>query len=177
MFKKTEKKLKKKPSKGKLVVCTLLLTVGFSTSVNVAFANEDISAMLSSWFDQKTNESISDIETAINEEKTKSMETLKQELKVEMKDAEMKLNAYTEQEKQKRVDELKQYTEQLISDMQSMEQVEKDKVQKEIDVIIQEAKQKIDNIQTSVQSDNNKEVPNEQNVENQNVQQEEDTSK
>lgn len=175
MLNKTEKNQKKKIGKSKLVVSTLLLTIGISTSVNVAFANEDINAMLSNWFDKKTNESISDIEVAINEEKAKSMEILKQELEVEMNDAEIKVNAFTEQEKQKRVAELKQYTEQLISEMQSLDQTEIEKVEKEIDVIIQEAKQKIDNVESSVQS-NNKEVLTEQNVESQN-EQSENTSK
>ncbi|WP_339213581.1 hypothetical protein [Ornithinibacillus sp. FSL M8-0202] len=85
------------------------------SSVKVVFANEDIAYMLKNWFDDKQSASMEEIERTITQEKEKQTTRLKSEIHEAIQSAESQYEAFLEEEKTKRKQELIDYADQLIS--------------------------------------------------------------
>ena len=146
---KTRHKKKKSVIKNKFLIGTLLLSIGIGSSINVAFADQDIEAMLLNWFDKQKNQSIEKIESAIMSEKELQMQRLKEELQIEIAKAEKELNQFTDKEKKARQQELKKYTNQLIKDFDVDDKAEKERINAELNAIVEKARSEMDNINDS----------------------------
>jgi hypothetical protein len=152
---------KNKSKKTKIVFTSLLLCAGIGTG-NVALANQDISSLLTSWFNTKTEESITQIDNAISTEKASSMEKLEAALSTEMQQTEKEIVQFTEAEKARRVEELKRYTNQLIATIDVSSEGERAKIAEKLNAITQQAIKQMDNVS---HTNNNKPVETTETVE------------
>ncbi|WP_373894291.1 hypothetical protein ACUL41_00660 [Virgibacillus natechei] len=131
----------------KFLVGALLLIIIITSSINVAFADRDIGSVLTNWFNKNEGESIAEIEQAIDSERQDQTERLKEELRLEIESSEQELNQFTETQKTDRTTELERYTDELIHNLSIDNEEEKNRIAEETEAIVQEAKEKIDNIE------------------------------
>lgn len=123
-------------------VLVILLTLGIG---NVALAGENASSILTKWFDKKANDSINEIDQSIQKEKDKAIKRLQKELKADILESEKELITFTQQEKEKRAQEIQRYTDELINKMDNQDEESKRKIQSELDKITQHAKEELKN--------------------------------
>lgn len=147
MGRKEIRKKRKRSVINKFLAGTLFLIVIVGSSIQVSFADQDISALLSNWFHGKTEDSIEEIDKAISIEQQKQTERLKEELRLEIDTAKKQLQEFTEAEKSNRIDALKQYADGLISNSQMNNEDSKQTVTEELDRIFQEAKTKMSEVE------------------------------
>ncbi|MUK87689.1 hypothetical protein GMD78_04645 [Ornithinibacillus sp. L9] len=135
----------------KIVVGTLFLIIVVGGSFTVVFADQDIGAMLTNWFDQKTDESIGEIEKVISQEQKKQTDRLKEELQLAIEAAEQDLNEFVQMEKNQRAEELKRYSDELIKEID----IDNDEIEQEIldefDRILKHAKEEMEQILEEVE--------------------------
>ena len=145
MLSRSERYKKQKKKRRLLQVFgALIISVSISTGVTTANADQDISSLLTNWFNGKQTESIQEIDKAITAEKEILKVELKEALKAEMQGAEAELDNFTETEKNDRIASLNKYAEELISKINIDNSAEKENVTKELNAIIAEAIKKMD---------------------------------
>jgi hypothetical protein len=137
---------KKTTTRAKLLFGTLFLSIGIGSSITIAFADQDIHGLLGNWFAKQQTKSVETIEKAILSEKELQMQRLKEELQIEMNDAEQQLFQFTEKEKQQRIKNLKHYTDKLIKNLKIDNTEEEAAIINELDTIYNEAIQRMDSI-------------------------------
>ncbi|WP_066315914.1 hypothetical protein [Bacillus sp. FJAT-29814] len=143
-----EKFKRRKPINLKIFVGVLILSGLIVGNIGVAFADQDVNALLTNWFNKKGKESISSIEKAIMTEKEQQKARLKEELELEMSNSAKLLEQYTEEEKNKRVLALRQYADQLLEEMKlENNKEEKQRIAAEMDKEIQKAIKQLEKIQ------------------------------
>lgn len=143
-----EKFKRRKPINLKILVGVLLLSGMIVGNIGVAFADQDVNALLTNWFNKKGQESMSSIEKAIMTEKEQQKARLKEELQLEMSNSAKLLEQYTEEEKNKRVLALRQYADQLLEEMKlENNKEEKQRIAAEMDKEIQKAIKQLEKIQ------------------------------
>lgn len=147
---------KKAPNKVKLLFGTLFLSIGIGSSISVVFADQDIEGILTNWFNNQKTKSIETIENAIMSEKEIQMQRLKEELQIEMKNAEKELEQYTEQEKEQRINSLKLHTDKLIKGIKIDNTKEKEKIIEKLNIISQDAIDKMEKVSEDKSKDNEK---------------------
>lgn len=121
----------------KILIGVLFLSLMVGSSIGVAFADSDINGLMTNWFNKKSNESIDSIEQAIMTEKETQKQRLKEELQRELVSSQKKLDEFTEEEKNKRVEAIKDYADKLIADMQIDNSNQELEVQKQLDSIVE----------------------------------------
>lgn len=146
--------------KAKVLIGTVLLSAGIASSVSVAFADQNIDAMLTNWFNNKKSESIQKIEQAIMSEKEIQKDRLKEQLQLEIQQSEKELQTFTEEEKQRRVDELKRYTDELIANIDVNNENKEKKIAKELETILQNAEQEMNKVAKTGKEDEPKDTGN-----------------
>jgi hypothetical protein len=144
-----EKYKTKKHFRIKLLIGVLLLSSTIVGNIGIAFADQDIHSLLSNWFNQKGQESIRTIETAIMTEKEQQKVRLKEELQSELTNSAQLMDQFTEEEKQKRIQALQKYADQLIENMKLDNDKEKQRIVAEMDQVIQKAIKELDKIKPS----------------------------
>ncbi|WP_059173493.1 hypothetical protein [Bacillus sp. FJAT-27445] len=130
----------------KILIGVLFLSVVIAGNIGVAFADQDISGLLSSWFNKKGQESIVSIESAIAAEKETQKLRLKEELQSELLNASERLNRFTEEEKQNRIQALRDYANQLIAGMKVDNSEEEKRIASDLDKEIDKAIKAMDKI-------------------------------
>ena len=117
----------------------LILSVTIGSGMTTAYADTDISSLLTSWFNNKQTESIQEIDQAITAEKNILIADLKKELQKEMKAAEKELDKFTDEEKKNRIKALQDYAKQLIKNMEIDNKDQKKEITTKYDAIIEQA--------------------------------------
>ncbi|WP_409270403.1 hypothetical protein V1499_13360 [Neobacillus sp. SCS-31] len=130
----------------KILIGVLFLSAMIAGNIGVAFADQDISGLLSNWFNKKQQESISTIESAISAEKEAQKLRLKEELQSELANASERLTQFAEEEKQKRIQALTVYADQLIAGMKIDNSLEEKRIIAEMDKEIEKAIKAMDKI-------------------------------
>ncbi|WP_200416009.1 hypothetical protein [Virgibacillus salexigens] len=128
------------------IVLCMLLTGGAYTAV---FAEQNITGMLTNWFQQKTDEAIDHIELEISAVQNEQTNRLNDALKEEVEEAESDLNETVRIEIKARTKELQRYTDTLINKIEKQNNQDGtiDPAQlKELDQIVQEAKTKMQEV-------------------------------
>lgn len=148
MVSRKEKYKVQKKWSAKLLIGVLLLSIVAIGNVGVAFAGEDISSLLTNWFNQKGAQSVSTIEQAINNEKELQKQRLKEELQLKISESAKQLDQFTLEEKQRRVQALREYADQLVSNMKVDNNEEKHKISAQMDAIIQKAEEELSQVGT-----------------------------
>ncbi|MFD2044764.1 hypothetical protein ACFSTA_07585 [Ornithinibacillus salinisoli] len=128
----------------KIVVGALFLIVVLGSSFTIVFADQDIGAMLTGWFDRKTEESIGEIEEVVWNEQENQTNRLKEELRLAIDAAEQQLDEFVEAEKKQRVEELERYSDELVNEMDIDNSALESEIQAELDRILNEAKDEME---------------------------------
>lgn len=132
--------------KSRAIISMLLIFLLISSSIKIAFADQDIEGLLTAWFHKKKAESITEIDSAIKEEQKRQTDRLKEVIQVEIEKADQRLKEFTEKEKAKRVERLRKYTDQLIEQIHIDDSDEKERIISELETIFEEAKAKMDQV-------------------------------
>ena len=127
----------------------LIISVSIGSGVTTVNADQDISSLLTNWFNGKQSESIQEIDTAITAEKELLKLELKEALKAEMQDAEYELDTFTDAEKNARIASLNKYAEELIAKINIDNSAEKEKVTNKLNAIIAKAIKNMDAVKIS----------------------------
>ncbi|WP_100011614.1 hypothetical protein [Lentibacillus sediminis] len=146
MHRKTHRK------KRKWLLGAAVLIVFFGSSLNVVFADQNIQSLLTNWFDQKKTESIGEIEEAVDAEQQKQTQRLQEALRPEIEKLNEQLNAFTDQEKAKSIQAIQGHADQLIANIELDGTEEKENVAAEFKQIIQEAKDKMDHVRATLET-------------------------
>ncbi|MDW0108703.1 hypothetical protein [Sporosarcina aquimarina] len=121
-----------------LFLCLIGLTAG--GGLNKAFADQDIQSRLTDWFDNRKNESISEMDRAITLEKNRLMDQLRIELQLEMKRAQVQLAQHTANVTAEQISELQKYAAELSAGINVSTDAEKKEVSANISTALEEAK-------------------------------------
>lgn len=144
-----KEKFKKKKLFGlnRYIAGTLLTFAIIFSSITVSFAHQDIEVLLSDWFAKKKDSAVSEINEAVNKEKEHQTKHLRRELDKKIKEAEKELNQFTKSEKDKTVKAIRQYADQLIKGFSVDSKDEANRITTEFGQILNEAIQKMDQVQ------------------------------
>ncbi|WP_330949081.1 hypothetical protein [Virgibacillus sp. MG-45] len=127
-----------------IIFLSVVMTFG---SYQLVFADQDMRALIANWLQNKTAESIADIDTVIKDEQSKQTERLKKELYETIKTVEGEWDSFVENEKQERVTALKAYADKLIEDLPREASVQqKEAYITNINAIVQAAKKELEAI-------------------------------
>lgn len=137
----------------------LILSVTISSGVTTVNADQDVSSLLTNWFNGKQRQSIQEIDIAITVEKEKLKLELKEALRAEMQGAEDELNNFTEAEKKERIASLNKYADELAAKINIDNTKEREKVTKELNKIIEQAIKKMDAVKISPSTPKTKSKP------------------
>lgn len=135
----------------KLVAGMLFVVLMVGSSFSIVFANEDMESMLTSWFAHKKADSIASIENAVAAEQEKQTARLKEEMRVKIEEADKQIQATTQSEIEKRVNELQSYTDELIQSFDP-EREDVDETIAELNAIMQSAKEQMEAVGQSEQT-------------------------
>src|SRR5690625_4346780 len=91
MRSKKEKPRQKKMSFKRVFIGTVLLIMIIGSSMSVAFAEQDIEALLTNWFVKNQEEAIEGLEKSVQDEQEEQTKRLKEALQIEVKEAEEEL--------------------------------------------------------------------------------------
>ncbi|TQR21676.1 hypothetical protein [Psychrobacillus vulpis] len=127
-----------------IVVGALFLSIGLGSGVKIALADQDIQSLMTSWFYNKKQESIEEIDTAIALEKAVLMGQLKDQLQVEKQNAEANLEQFTQNEKANKIEALRDYADQLKLEMKIDNSEQEAAILANLDAIIEQAKAQMD---------------------------------
>lgn len=136
----------------KLTIALIAMMFILGGTLTVSFANQDLNAMLTSWFDEKRNDAIVHIRDAVSSEKDIQQTRLRAELQKEMAAAESQLKQMTEDEKNRRIQNLRDYTNKLISEITIDHSEEKQQMKNQLDSIYTEAVNALNNANASWKS-------------------------
>lgn len=150
MISRKEKYKKKNLSKRlKLLIGTLFLGIVIGSSLNIAFANQDIQSMLTNWFDNQKTNSIELIESAVTTEKEKQLQRVKKQVEKEVSNAERELKQFTNKEKKQRVKTIKKYANELIKGMETDTSEDQTEITNELDSIVEKAINQMNNVKST----------------------------
>jgi hypothetical protein len=90
-----------------------VLIIVFS-SIRVTFADQDIASMLLNWLDNKSTQSLNEIESSISLKQEEQTIRLKSEIQHAIQAADQQYQDFIENEKIKRVQRIEEYADQLI---------------------------------------------------------------
>lgn len=130
----------------RVFIGTVLLIMIIGSSMSVAFAEQDIEALLTNWFVKNQEEAIEGLEKSVQDEQEEQTKRLKEALQIEVKEAEEELEQFTEQQKEQISEELKEYVDTIIGSMNVNHDDEKQRIETELNTILEEAKKEIEAI-------------------------------
>lgn len=147
--KEARKRRRKKKSRlemVRLLIGAVLLIGIIGSSVSITFANQDIQSLLTNWFDTQRGHAIDEIKGAIDTEREIQTERLKEELQLEIQSADKQLQTFTAEEKEKRISELRRYTDELINSFEIDNSESESVVKSELESIFQAAVNEMEQI-------------------------------
>lgn len=134
-----------------IVLGALFLSISIGSGVKSAFAGQGIQSLLTSWFEDQKTESINQIDKAITEEKDLLMVELKKELQAEMKQVDEALTQYTNKEIEQRINGLRKYADELLTNMQTDHKGDNKEVSASLDAIYELAIKQMNEVKSSSQ--------------------------
>lgn len=114
--------------------------------MTIAFANPSVVNMLETWFGDKTEQAIAEIDEEINQEQIKQTERLKEALASEIVEVEAAFDRFVEEESQKRVAAIQTHADEKIAEISTLidDEEKKSEIEAELEAIYQEAIQAIE---------------------------------
>lgn len=144
----------------RLLIGALFSIVLVGGSVGMAYADSDISSLLTHWFNKQSEEAVAEIDRSIDQEREKQTKRLKEELQLEIEAADETLKEFTKEEIEKRTESLKRHADELIANFDGDEgntSPEKDKIMKQLDQTFNEAIQQMNDTVEGFESNSNNE--------------------
>lgn len=141
-------------NKKQVIPLALFIMLLFGGGLTATVADSSLSGILTSWLDDKTEQSIAEIDSAIKEEQAIQTERLKEVLAEEIKEVEKEWETFIEAEKQKQLAALREYTDKHIAERIGVTEVDPEKqatVEKELERIFQEAVNEMENIMLEIE--------------------------
>ncbi len=123
-----------------ILLFALLLALSVGGGFNKASADQGIQSRLTDWFDNRKNESISEMDRAISSEKNRLMDQLRVELQLEMQRAQAQLARHTAAETAQSIRELEEYAAKLSAGIHVSNDAEKNAVSSNLDAALEDAK-------------------------------------
>lgn len=145
--------------KFKFLIGAVLLTGIIGSSVSITFTNQDIQSLLVNWFDTQRGHAIVEIKEAIDLEHEIQTGRLKEELHSEIQMATERLQAFTMEEKERRISELRRYADELIDGFKVDSSENENSVRDELERIFQSAVSEMNQV---VDEGNQSQMPNEE---------------
>lgn len=133
-----------------IVVGALVLSISIGSGVKSAVAGQDINSLLTNWFTAKKTESIQKIDVAITTEKDLLMVELKKGLQTEIQLAEEELAQFTQDEIDLRVDGLRSYADELLTNLSIDNSDEQAKIAATLNAIYEQALKQMNELTTIV---------------------------
>ena len=133
-----------------IVIGALFLSISIGSGVKSAFAGQDINSLLTNWFSAKKTESIQKIDVAITTEKDLLMVELKKGLQTEIQLAEEELAQFTQDEIDLRVDGLRSYADELLTNLSIDNSDEQAKIAATLNAIYEQALKQMNELTTTV---------------------------
>lgn len=143
------KKIKKYKFKKKTMLGAVVLSGMMALNIGVAFADVDINALLNGWYSKKTELAKSDIDKAVKAETEIQKERIAKEVRAKMDTSSQDLNKFTEDEKNKRVQAVIDYANNIINNINVSGDAEKKQLKDKLDAIENNAKAEMDNVKAS----------------------------
>ncbi|MFC4355241.1 hypothetical protein ACFO0S_09305 [Chryseomicrobium palamuruense] len=131
--------MKLKTKLSKFLIGTVFLIAICISSIQVAFAEQDISTLISQWFDQQKTSAVASMESSIESEKEQQVIRLKAHLQSEMERAQGELSAFEQQQIDETVEALRQHTSQLMASVSYSNEAEKQAIINELNFIFNSA--------------------------------------
>lgn len=147
---KSRNKKSYRPKQIKFLICSLFLAVGIGSSINVAFANENIQLMLVNWFDKQKASSTEIIESAIMSEKEVQVKRIKEQLQKEISSAKQQLNKFTVKEKEARILAIRNHANTLMQNMSIDTAKEQTEINSQLDNILADAISRMNQVSISI---------------------------
>ncbi|WP_404430258.1 hypothetical protein [Sutcliffiella horikoshii] len=132
-----------------LFVFVIILAFLFMSNVKTGFANQDIQSLLTGWFNNERDISISHLEKEISSEKEKQMGILKEEIAKKLEQADKELGEFTDNEIEVTKASLEQYTLELIESTEFNSEKKKRDFSQEVDKIFKETIIKLEESKTN----------------------------
>ena len=133
-----------------VIPLTIFIIFLFGGGITATVADSSLSGMITSWFDDKTERSIAEIDRAIKEEQAIQADHLKEVLAGQFAEIDQELDEFVEVEKQRQLTILREYTDAQIADLGEPAEVDPERkaaIENELEHIFQEAVEKMENIQ------------------------------
>lgn len=127
--------MKLKTKLTKFLIGTVFLIALCISSIQVVFAEGDISMLIGQWFDQQKTSAVASMESAIGSERDQQMIRLKAHLQSEMERAQGELSAFEEQQIAASVQALRDHTDQLIGSVSYSNEADQQAVINELNAI------------------------------------------
>lgn len=131
--------MKLKTKLTKFLIGTVFLIALCISSIQVVFAEQDISMLIGQWFDQQKTSAVASMESAIGSEKDQQMIRLKAHLQSEMERAQGELSEFEQQQISETVEALRQHTSQLMASVSYSNEAEKQAIIDELNFIFNSA--------------------------------------
>ena len=131
--------MKLKTKLAKFLFGTVFLIALCISSIQVVFAEQDISMLIGQWFDQQKTSAVASMESAIGSEKDQQMIRLKAHLQSEMERAQGELSAFEQQQISETVEALREHTSQLIASVSYSNEAEEQAIIDELNFIFNSA--------------------------------------
>ena len=114
--------------------------------MTIVFANPSVVNMLETWFGNKTEQAIAEIDEEINQEQIKQTERLKEALASEIIEVEAAFDRFVEEESQKRIAAIQAHADEKIAEISTLidDEEKKSEIEAELEAIYQEAIQAIE---------------------------------
>lgn len=137
---------KNKRMKQRVLVGIVSVSALVTLSMSVAFADVDLEAKIKAWADKQTSAAISSLNTAIQSETEIQKRRLQEELQVRLDRQASELSAFTENEKQKQLDTIRQYANDLLANASFSNTAEENQLKEQIALIVANAQAAIDQV-------------------------------
>lgn len=121
------------------ILKSALLFLIIGSSVTNVFANQDISSLLANWLTKQKDTAIEEIRGAIDTERDIQLGRIQSHLQTKMQSAEESMRTFTANEKSMRVNDLRNYADQMISNLVIDTSENEAAIRNEIEMIFQHA--------------------------------------
>lgn len=135
---------KKEPKRRKglkfLVTVIFSLVIIASTTLGIAFADQNTAALINEWYNKKVIIAKSIIDEAVQSELTVQKARLEEAIRVKMEEAAKELDLFTQSEAEARRQALEAYADQLISQLNITNEEDEAQIRSKLDEILLSAK-------------------------------------
>lgn len=130
---------KRTKTKKRLMVGIVSLSAMVAVTSSLSFADVDLKGKVKSWADKTATNAITTLDTSIAEESQRQQDRLKEELQAALDAQAAELQTYTDEQKQKYIQAIRDYADQLLSSQTFSTQEDEQQISAKLDQILSSA--------------------------------------